>query len=193
MDQHDRGVRTVSRRGVKAKTGSGEARSAEAGRRQANPSLTPGLGFYLREAYRSFCRDFDARLARHGVTHAQWVLLWFLARAGTLTPLELSREAGIQKASATAVIDALKQRKLIRGDKDKVDRRKVNLYLTPHGLELIEALTRCAAETNAIARAGLSDKEAQLLLMLLAKATQNLEAQRLPTEEPADEADVGAD
>lgn len=193
MDQHDRGVRTMPRRSGKAKGGTGEARSAEAGRRQANSSLTPGLGFYLREAYRSFCRDFDARLSRHGVTHAQWVLLWFLARAGTLTPLELSREAGIQKASATAVIDALKQRKLIRGDKDKVDRRKVNLYLTPLGLELIDTLTRCAAETNAIARTGLSDKEAQQLLLLLSKATQNLEAQRVGSEDAADDADTDED
>ena len=96
---------------------------------------TAGLGFYLREAYRAFSRDFHARLARHGITHAQWVILWFLSQAGSLTPLELSRRAGIQKASATSVIDALKKRRLIRGDQDSVDRRKVNLHLTPAGLE----------------------------------------------------------
>ena len=138
--------------------------------------LVPGLGFHLREAYRAFCREFDARLARHGVTHAQWVLLWFLARAGSLTPLELSRQAGIQKASATAVIDALKQRRLIRGDQDRVDRRKINLYLTATGHALIEELTHCAAETNAVARAGFTDEEFAQLFRLLNKATANLES-----------------
>src|SRR5438094_10653548 len=86
-----------------------------------------GLGFYLREAYRAFSKQFHSRLACHGITHAQWVLLWFLSQAGSLTPLALSREAGIKKASATGIIDELKRRKLIRGDRDRYDRRKVNL------------------------------------------------------------------
>lgn len=175
MDQHEQGTRALTRRGGKAKPAAIEDRAAEAGRGQPNTSLVPGLGFHLRESYRAFCREFDARLARHGVTHAQWVLLWFLARAGTLTPLELSREAGIQKASATAVIDALKQQRLIKGDKDRIDRRKINLYLTPLGHQLIEELTTCAAQTNAVARTGLSEKEAQQLLKLLSKVTANLE------------------
>ena len=89
-----------------------------------------GIGYHLREAYRAFSRDFHARLARHGITHAQWMLLWLLWQAGSLTPLELSRRAGIQKASTTSVIEALKKRKLIRGDQDLVDRdRFAGLFL----------------------------------------------------------------
>src|SRR4051812_22979465 len=84
-----------------------------------------GIGFHLREAYRAFSRNFHARLARHGVTHAQFMVLWLLSQAGSLTPLELSRRAGIQKASATSVINILKKRRLIRGDQDSVDRRKI--------------------------------------------------------------------
>jgi DNA-binding MarR family transcriptional regulator len=148
--------------------------ATKAAKQSAEPATTAGLGFFLREAYRAFSRDFHARLAKHGVTHAQWVLLWFLSRAGSLTPLELSRQAGIQKASATAVIDALKRRKLIRGDKDVIDRRKLNLHLTPAGLELMTELVACAAATNATARAGLSDKELETLLRLLRGVTANL-------------------
>lgn len=172
MDQHEQGTRALARRATRPRAAGDDDKAGDRG--QPNTSLVPGLGFHLREAYRTFCRDFDARLARHGVTHAQWVLLWFLARAGTLTPLALSREAGIQKASATAVIDALKQQRLIRGDKDRIDRRKVNLYLTPLGHQLIEELTKCAAETNAVARSGLTDKEAAQLRKLLGKVTENL-------------------
>jgi DNA-binding MarR family transcriptional regulator len=144
---------------------------------KATPGLpaTAGLGFYLREAYRAFSRDFHARLARHGITHAQWVMLWFLSQAGSLTPLELSRRAGIQKASATSVIDALKKRRLIRGDQDGVDRRKINLHLTPAGLDLTQELFACAAEANADARVGFSDKELETLLRLLRGVTANLE------------------
>jgi DNA-binding MarR family transcriptional regulator len=137
---------------------------------------TAGLGFYLREAYRAFSRDFHARLARHGITHAQWVMLWFLSQAGSLTPLELARRAGIQKASATSVIDALKKRRLIRGDQDSVDRRKINLHLTAAGVDLMQDLLTCAAEANADARVGFSDKELETLLRFLRGVTANLES-----------------
>jgi DNA-binding MarR family transcriptional regulator len=147
-----------------------------AGKGMPTLPATAGLGFYLREAYRAFSRDFHARLARHGITHAQWVMLWFLSQAGSLTPLELSRRAGIQKASATSVIDALKKRRLIRGDRDGVDRRKINLHLTPTGLDLTQELFACAAEANADARLGFSDKELETLLRLLRGVTANLES-----------------
>ena len=136
---------------------------------------TVGIGFHLREAYRAFSRDFHARLARHGVTHAQFMLLWLLSQAGSLTPLELSRRAGIQKASATSVINALKKRRLIRGDQDNVDRRKINLHLTPAGLDLTKELLTCAAAANADARVGFTDAELETLLRMLRAVVANLE------------------
>jgi DNA-binding MarR family transcriptional regulator len=148
----------------------GPARQAPAG-----GALAAGLGFFLREAYRAFSRDFQARLAEKGITHAQWVLLWFLSRAGTLTPLDLARQAGIQKASATAVIEALKRRRLIRGDKDATDGRKINLQLTSAGTALMQDLVVCAATSNAHARAGFSDEDMTTLLRLLRGVTDNLE------------------
>jgi DNA-binding MarR family transcriptional regulator len=134
-----------------------------------------GLGFFLREAYRAFARDLDARLARHGITHAQWVLLWFLSQAGSLTPIELARRAGIKKASTTAVIDALKRRRLIRGEPDTADRRKVNLRLTADGIALMQELVACAVRTNADARGSYSEQEIETLFRLLRGITANLE------------------
>jgi len=134
-----------------------------------------GIGFHLREAYRAFSRGFHARLARHGVTHAQFMLLWLLSQADSLTPLELSRRAGIQKASATSVITALKKRRLIRGDQDSTDRRKINLQLTPAGQALTKELLTCAAEANADARVGFSDAELETLLRMLRGVVANLE------------------
>jgi DNA-binding MarR family transcriptional regulator len=144
----------------------------------AKPGAFPaavGIGFHLREAYRAFSRDFHARLARHGITHAQWLMLWFLSQAGSLTPLELSQRAGIKKASATSVIDALKKRRLIHGDQDIVDRRKINLRLTPAGLDLMQELRACAAAANADARESFTDKEMETLLRLLRGVVANLE------------------
>ena len=144
---------------------------------KAKPAVrgSVGIGFHLREAYRAFSRNFHARLARHGVTHAQFMMLWLLSQAGSLTSLELSRRAGIQKASATSVINALKHRRLIRGDQDDVDRRKINLQLTDTGAALTQELLSCAAAANADARTGFSDQELETLLQLLRGVVANLE------------------
>jgi DNA-binding MarR family transcriptional regulator len=149
-------------------------RKAGTGQGAPSVSATAGLGFYLREAYRAFSREFHARLACHGITHAQWSLLWFLSQAGSLTPLELSRQAGIRKASATSVVNALKKRRLIRGDRDRVDRRKINLHLTSTGVALMQELIACAAATNAEARGKFTDDELETLLRLLRGVTANL-------------------
>jgi DNA-binding MarR family transcriptional regulator len=150
-------------------------KAAVAERSEKKVPSAAGIGFHLREAYRAFSRDFHARLARHGITHAQWMLLWFLWQAGSLTPLELSRRAGIKKASATSVIEALKKRRLISGDQDLVDRRKINLHMTPTGTNLMQDLLACAADANADARVGFSDKELETLLRLLRGVVANLE------------------
>jgi DNA-binding MarR family transcriptional regulator len=140
-----------------------------------------GLGFHLREAYRAFSRQFHARLARYDITHAQWVMLWLLSQAGSLTPISLAREAGIQKASGTSVIESLKRRKLIHGAPDGHDRRKLNLSLTPAGAALMKSLIACAGEANALGRAGLSQDEIATLLRLLRSVTVNFEDANAPT------------
>jgi DNA-binding MarR family transcriptional regulator len=142
-----------------------------------DPIVVPakaGLGFYLREAYRAFSREFHSGLARHNITHAQWVLLWFLSQAGSLTPIALSRRAGIQKASATDVIESLRRRKLIQGDRDPDDRRKTNLVLTPAGATLMKELIACAAAANTLARKNISAKDLDTLLRLLQTISGNL-------------------
>ena len=135
---------------------------------------TTGLGFYLREAYRAFSRDFEARLATHGVTHAQWVLLWFLSQDGILTAVELSKKAGIQKASATSALESLKRRRLIRGVDDNLDRRKTNLSLTPAGGALMRELIPLAAVTNSKATEGFDAGQLSALLDTLRQVTDAL-------------------
>jgi len=156
-----------------------KAKAAPNGRSKPVIRSSVGVGFHLREAYRAFSRNFHGRLARHGVTHAQFMMLWLLSLAGSLTPIELANRAGIQKASATSVINILKKRRLIRGDQDSADRRKINLELTDTGVALVRELLDCAAAANADARVGFSDKDLETLLKLLRSVVANLEGRDL--------------
>lgn len=137
--------------------------------------VEPGLGFLLRETYRGFARELDKRLARHCITHAQWVLLWFLQQARTLTPTALSESAGIKKASVTAAIEVLRTSGLISAERDKLDGRKINLRLTPLGHASMKELAECAAAANRRGLRGLDQRSSELLRKLLKRVSINFE------------------
>lgn len=133
----------------------------------------PGLGYLLREAYRAFSRELDTRLDAHSVTHSQWVLMWFLSRSGSLTPIELSRAAGIKKASATSVIESLRVRGFLVAERDQQDGRKMNLRLTSDGVNAMEEMSECVWQANQQVHAGFSKQDLETLQLLLQRIANN--------------------
>lgn len=144
-------------------------------REERSPIPGTGLGLLLREAYTAYGRNFQSALAELGVTYAQWRHLWLLLRDGGLTPVELSRRAGVKKASSTAVIDFLARRRLIKRTPDAHDRRRVNLSLTASGIALLEAAAVSSRIINLHARTGVSDTEYARMVATLRKLIANLD------------------
>lgn len=136
--------------------------------------FVPGLGFLLREAYRGFRRDLEANLVKHSITHSQWVMMWFLTRSGVSTPAELARAAGIKKASATSVIEALRANGFIRIEKCPVDGRKLNLRLTSEGMRVMSRVSEVVRQANSRTQAALTEAERRQLAQLLGKVVASL-------------------
>lgn len=133
-----------------------------------------GLGFFLREAYRTYGRELERRFAKHGITQLQFTLLWILFIEGQLSQVDLATRAGIRRASATDDLEVLKKRKLIRGLRDSEDKRKIIISLTNSGSDLVAVLADQAAETNRIARGQMSKLEYRHLFEMLDQVASNL-------------------
>lgn len=136
--------------------------------------FVPGLGYLLREAYRGFRRDLEANLAKHSITHSQWVMMWFLTRSGVSTPAELARAAGIKKASATSVIEALRSNGFIRVEKSPDDGRRLNLRLTAEGMRVMSRVSEVVRQANGRTQAALTEAERRQLAHLLGKVVSSL-------------------
>lgn len=134
-----------------------------------------GLGLLLREAFMSYNKSFCAALSEYGLTYSQWRHLWLLLRDGQLTPVELSHRAGVTKASSTGIIQFLVEQGIIQREHDQADRRKVNLSLTPKGIELIETLSLSGRIINRHARDGISDADYARMLETVRKMIANLD------------------
>jgi MarR family transcriptional regulator, organic hydroperoxide resistance regulator len=134
-----------------------------------------GLGKLLRRAHRSYSRKLQERLADYGVSLAQYLHLRELWEVNGITQVELSQKVGIEKASSTAVLDALEKQKLIFRVRNAQDRRKVNVYLTPAGQKIRSVLGPAAKNIATQAVGDLSEAELDILVSVLNRMIASLE------------------
>ena len=99
---------------------------------------TPGqsLGYLVRDTFRAFTRELEARIESEGVSIGQWYFLRALWEQDGLTQRELSRRVGMMEPTTVTAVNAMEARGLVRRVRDARDRRKVKVVLTPRGRRL---------------------------------------------------------
>jgi DNA-binding MarR family transcriptional regulator len=68
---------------------------------------------------------------RFGLSASDLKTLDILQRLGPLAAGEIARQTGLASASVTSLIDRLEEKRLVRRQRDNVDRRRVVVNLTP--------------------------------------------------------------
>jgi DNA-binding MarR family transcriptional regulator len=131
----------------------------------------------LRNTSRAFSRALEERVARHGVSHSEWAHLWYISETEGASANDVSRRAGIKKASSTAALNSLERRGLIRRERDEHDSRRARLYLTAAGKVRMKALLKCAVEVNVLARGQLSAQQTADLFSALETILRNLQSE----------------
>jgi DNA-binding MarR family transcriptional regulator len=141
-----------------------------------------GLGRLLREAHRSLSKAMQDQLAPYEITMSQWLHLRELWEEDGINQVEIASRLGIEKASSTAVLDALERRGWITRTRNSANRRRVDIFLTQDGIALQARLVPLAKAVNRIAHRGLSTAEILALERTMQVISGNLE--RYHREEP---------
>lgn len=127
-------------------------------------------------AFINFLRAADSVVARldnqielGGLTHGQFAVLEALLHLGPLKQCDLAHKLLRSGGNLTVVIDNLEKRSLVRRERQKDDRRRVIVSLTPSGRRRIERIfpQHAAAITAAMSR--LSPEEQETLRALCRK------------------------
>jgi DNA-binding MarR family transcriptional regulator len=152
--------------------------SKAAPRKAELPAAQPpsGVGAILRRTHRTYSRKLQERLAHHGISLAQYLHLRELWELDGITQIQLSQKVGIEKASSTAVLDALEKQGLILRVRNAQDRRKVNVYLTPAGRKIRSLLSPAAKGVAMRAVSDLSEADLETFFSILHKMIVNLES-----------------
>ena len=106
-----------------------------------------------------------------GITLQQYNVLRILrgARGEPLCALDIGARLIEETPGVSRLIDRLVGKGLVRRARSAEDRRMLECYITPQGLELLQRLDDDVAQTDAAVLAGLTGKEVTMLNELLAR------------------------
>lgn len=132
------------------------------------------FGFLLYDSARLLRRDFDRRARAIGLTRAQWSVLAHLSRNEGISQAGLAEILDIEPITLVRLLDRLEESGWVERRPHPTDRRVYTLYVTAKAWPVIDQIRTLAAETRALALAGVSDADRARLVELLARIRANL-------------------
>lgn len=134
------------------------------------------VGFLAADISRLMRIEFDRRVAAHGVTRAQWMVLSRLARMPGCTQSELAALMEVERATAGRLLDRLEENGLVRREADPDDRRVRRVYPTARAERDQEKMRDIADTLIDDALAELAAPERDMLIELLGTVRSRLSA-----------------
>jgi DNA-binding MarR family transcriptional regulator len=112
-------------------------------------TLESHLGYWLRYVSNHVSHAFALKVAEHGVTVAEWVVLRELFDTPGTMQTALAERLGMTRGAISKLADRLAAKGLAIRAGDRHDRRTQLLRLTPDGRALVPVLTALADRNDA--------------------------------------------
>ena len=129
--------------------------------------LDPHLALLLERAGRVVGDRLDRAIGRDGVTSDHWRVLRPLADGDGHTMGEIADRLQMNPPTLTKLVDRMVGKSLVQRSADPVDSRRVLVYATDAGLELLHELQGKVDQHHAALQALLGDRNARQLERLL--------------------------
>lgn len=149
--------------------------------RRSTAQLQSHAGFWLRFVSNYVSQSFARKLAGHGVTVAEWVILRQLFDASETSPSQVAASTGLTRGAVSKLIDRLVKKHLISRAEANNDRRFQDVGLTAAGRALVPTLAALADKNDEEFFSQLSAKEREALVATLKKLVAVNKLKRVPT------------
>ena len=137
------------------------------------PARTP-IGLALARTARTASRAFDEALGVAGGSLPVWLILLTLQTRELGNQRELADAVGIRGATLTHHLNAMEAGGLVTRHRDPANRRIQHVELTPAGEALFHELAGAAIAFDQRLRAGLDDRDIDVLESLLGRLHANI-------------------
>ena len=150
--------------------------------RDSVSGLQDHLGFWLRYVSNHVSHAFAAKLAKKGVTVAEWAAMRALYGRDPLPPSRLAAEMGMTRGAITKLADRLVAKSLLSRKASAEDGRAQTIALTAKGRALVPELARLADANEEEFFAHLSSAERKTLMRLLKRLVERGAMKVLPVD-----------
>ena len=103
--------------------------------------------FLIRHAWHRISRMYNQKASEHNMTMSIGFILMIVDKDGTPST-QLGPRMGMEPTSLSRTLKTMEDRKLIRRQEDKIDKRKVFILLTAEGLEYRRLVRETILEFN---------------------------------------------
>ena len=132
------------------------------------------VGYQIRMTHRLLQRYLQQKIGPFGVTLGMWYFLRALWVRDGMTQRELSIVVGTMEPTTLNAIRSMEALGLVHRLRNKDDKRKINILLTPRGRRLEKELMPLAREVVENATEGFSEAEGNILFELLSRVQSNV-------------------
>jgi DNA-binding MarR family transcriptional regulator len=136
--------------------------------------LTTSLDFLIRDTRLRLYKYIETRIAKQGIPLRVWFPLRVLYRNEGITQRELGQMLGFGDAHAGVIVGVMQRHKLVLREPSRIDKRRINLYLTPEGRKKTQQTLREMRRINAKVTAGFTAAERQSFHALLSRPDEIL-------------------
>ena len=144
------------------------------------------IGYLVKRSHALMLDVIEPVLEAHGFSFVQYVILAWLREGIALNPKDICAQFRHNSGAMTRVVDQLCERGLLERARRGVDRRKVELELTPAGREAVEKLIPLVVEKLNAALGDFTTHEMEELQRLLIKLNTTLQSTLEPAAMPAE-------
>ncbi|KWR88823.1 MarR family winged helix-turn-helix transcriptional regulator [Cupriavidus sp. IDO] len=139
----------------------------------AQYQMSDSVGYLMQRAKNMLAHGVEQEVSSLDITHAQASCLMMLATGRACTVTDLGRELNTDMGSVTRLLSRMEKRGLIERRRRDIDRRVVDLSLTPEGQDLVARLPAVFCKVLAHHFRGFSDDEVHALRNMLRRLIDN--------------------
>lgn len=138
------------------------------------PPITHYLAYLLAQANRQVTAQLAEALNDEGVQIEHWRILEVLSDEQGRSMGELAELVLMNHPALTKTIDRMVSNGFVHRRADAEDSRRVLVYITDHGLELVGRLKECVDQHHEALNAAVGSKKAEQLKKLLGDLIRNM-------------------
>ena len=136
--------------------------------------MNDSLGYRIHDLARLIRKRSDEESRDLGVTNSQWRVLVNVFRQPGINQGTLAELMEVEPITTCRMVDRLEMAGLVERRRDPNDRRAWQIHLTDAAMPLIDKLKERAAGLNAVALAGLGERDQAELVRMLDVIQRNL-------------------